>query len=98
MLRIIYSRTDSLHRWTLCGKLAGPWVQELRACWEQARVDASALVAIVDLSDVTFIDESGARLLSEMRKAGVEFLAAGVETTHLLQNLNPRGARPIKGC
>jgi len=51
---------------------------------------------VVDLSDVTFIDENGERLLSEMRGAGVEFVASGVETKHLLENLKGRGKRPLR--
>ena len=90
MLRIYYSQ-----QWTLCGQLAGPWVQELRSCWEHAR-RAAGSSAVVDLSDVTFVDEKGERLLAEMRSAGVEFVATGVETKHLLQNLKSRGERPLR--
>jgi hypothetical protein len=55
----------------------------------------------VDLSDVTFIDEEGEKLLFEMRTAGVEFVATGVETKHLLENLKGRGEKPLRrlvGC
>jgi hypothetical protein len=45
---------------------------------------------------VTFIDENGERLLSEMRSAGVEFVATGVETKHLLDNLMGSGERPLR--
>jgi hypothetical protein len=96
MLRIRYSQ-----KWILCGQLAGPWVQELRSCWEHARRIATGSAAVVDLSDVTFIDEDGEKLLSEMRTAGVEFVATGVETKHLLENLKGRGERPLRrmvGC
>jgi hypothetical protein len=91
MLRICYSQ-----QWTLCGQLAGPWVQELRSCWEHARRAAVGSSAVVDLSDVTFVDENGERLLAEMRNAGVEFVATGVETKHLLQNLKSKGERPLR--
>jgi hypothetical protein len=50
----------------------------------------------VDLRDVTFIDEKGEELLSEMRSQGAEFVAAGVETKHLLKNLQARGERPLR--
>ncbi len=96
MLRICYSQ-----QWTLCGQLAGPWVQELRSCWEHARHIVTGAAAKVDLSDVTFIDEEGEKLLFEMRTAGVEFVATGVETKHLLENLKGRGEKPLRrlvGC
>ena len=81
--------------------MAGPWVQEFRSCWERARGIAAASASVVDLSDVTFIDEDGEKLLSEMRTAGVEFLATGVETKHLLENLKGRGEKSMRrlvGC
>jgi hypothetical protein len=96
MLRISYSDAGAGQRWHLCGQLAGPWVGELRSCWQHARQLASRSQAVVDLSDVTFIDEAGERLLSEMRGAGVEFVAAGVETKHLLEGLKGKGARPLR--
>jgi hypothetical protein len=52
----------------------------------------------VDLSDVTFIDESGEKLLSQMRSDGVEFVAAGVDTTHLLTHLKAEGERSLRRC
>ena len=96
MLRISYSETDAGQRWDLCGQLAGPWVDELRACWGHARQIAPRSRAVMNLSDLTFIDEAGEGLLSEMRKAGVEFVAAGVATKHMLENLKGKGERPLR--
>jgi hypothetical protein len=96
MLRITHARTEAGHRWTLCGQLTSPWVAELRACWEQGRQDGVSARTVVDLSEVTFIDESGEKLLSEMGNDGAEFIAAGVETKHLLKNLKGKGERPLR--
>jgi anti-anti-sigma regulatory factor len=96
MLRISYSQGEDGQVWALCGQLTGPWVQELRQCWDRLRGVAEKSSEIVDLSDVTFIDESGEGLLLEMRKAGVKFLAAGVATKHLLENLTAKGERPLR--
>lgn len=96
MLRIFYSDTDRVQRWNLCGQLAGPWVEELRSSWQHAHGLAPLSPGVVDLSDVTFIDEAGEGLLSEMRSAGVEFVAAGVETKDLLANLKSKGERPVR--
>jgi hypothetical protein len=87
MLRISYSDAGKEQRFSLCGRLAGPWVNEFRACWQYARKLAPLSQAVVDLSDVTFIGEDGKSLLSEMKGAGVTFVAAGVETKHLVANL-----------
>ena len=96
MLRITHSRTETEQRWTLCGRLTRPWLTELRACWEHSRQGGANARLIVDLSDVTFIDESGEKLLSELGGEGAEFIAAGVETVHLLKNLKDSGKRPLR--
>jgi hypothetical protein len=96
MLRITYALTETEQRWTLCGQLTGPWVAELRECWESGRQDPARPRTIVDLSDVTFIDESGEKLLLEMRTGGTEFVARGVDTKYLLDNLRAKGERALR--
>jgi anti-anti-sigma regulatory factor len=98
MLRITQAQaqTGTRQRWTLCGQLTGPWVAELRACWERERQAGVNTHTVVDLSDVTFIDESGEKLLSEMRSDGAEFVATGVDTKHMLRNLKTKGERPLR--
>ena len=95
MLRISYSRTNHLDRWTLCGQLAGAWVGELRSCWQHSR-KTPGQDALVDLSEVTFIDESGEKLLAEMRHAGVKFVATGIETKHLIENLKSKAEKTLR--
>jgi hypothetical protein len=80
----------------ICGQLAGPWVQEFRSVWQNTRQPATGLNAIVDLSDVTFIDEEGECLLGEMRSVGVEFIATDVETKYLLENLKATGEKALR--
>jgi hypothetical protein len=87
MLRITNRTTAKEVRWVLSGRLTGPWVGELRSNWCQAREWSRDRKHVVDLSDVTSIDESGEALLAELRGEGVEFLARGVYTRHLLENL-----------
>jgi hypothetical protein len=96
MLRISYKLTDSTQQWILCGQLAGPWVEELRACWSHGRLTEAGAKSVVDLSEVTFIDENGEKLLSEMRSAGVGFVATGVDNKHLLDNLEGRDERALR--
>lgn len=98
MLRITEAQTETEQRWTLCGQLTGPWVEELRASWSHGRQVAGRAHAVVDLTDVTFIDERGEKLLSEIRSGGAEFVAAGVDTKHLLKNLRAKGERPLRRC
>jgi len=87
MLRITQAETETEQRLTLCGRLAGPSVAVLQACWEHDHQSTDTRRRVLDLSDVTFIDESGEKLLAEMRRSGAELVAAGVATRHLLENL-----------
>jgi hypothetical protein len=96
MLRFSYAQSEDGERWNLCGHLAGPWVDELRSFWRRVRDRAPRAKAVVDLRDVTFIDESGEKLLADMQCAGAKFLAAGVEHKHLIANLNCEGERSLR--
>jgi hypothetical protein len=93
MLRVSYSDAANEQRWSLCGRLAGPWVDELRSCWRQARERAPRAHAVVDLKEVVFIDEAGERLLAEMEISGAQLVAAGVENQHVIASL-----RKPAGC
>jgi hypothetical protein len=97
MFRISYSDTAAGQRWSLHGRLAGPWVDELRTCWTYARDRAPLAHAIVDLKEVTFIDQAGETLLAEMRNAGAELIAAGVEHQYLVATLNNHKCPPARG-
>jgi hypothetical protein len=90
MLRICNSETGGYQRWILCGQLAGAWVGALELEWRRQRSESSHLRAVVDLSDVTFIDEAGEGLLRELSNQGAEFVAKGIDTCHILDNLAVR--------
>jgi hypothetical protein len=97
MFRVSYSDTADGQHWSLHGRLAGPWVDELRSCWKYARDLAPLARAIVDLKQVTFIDEAGQALLAEMRSAGAELIATGVEHQHLLAMLDNHTSSTARG-
>jgi len=96
MLRVSYSDTADGQLWNLCGRLAGPWVDELRSCWQQARERSPRARALVDLKEVVFIDEAGERLLAEMETAGAVLVAAGVENKDLIASLRSGASRPLR--
>lgn len=88
MLKITHDEAAYEQRWTLCGQLSGPWVAELRAAWERCRFQGRKNV--VDLSDVTSIDEDGENLLRTMKKNGARFVARGVDMKHILTHLKSK--------
>ena len=96
MLKITNSATVNEDRWTLCGQLAGLGVAELRSNWAEARDQSLGRRRVIDLSDVTLIDESGEELLGELRGEGAELVATGVYTKHLLENLKSNEKRPFR--
>jgi anti-anti-sigma regulatory factor len=87
MLRI----TTSEQKLVLHGQLAGPWVAELKAAWEPS-------LKLVDLTEVTFVDDAGAQVLCAMKDAGVRFVARGVDTKKLLEDLQCKSVPPLRRC
>jgi len=96
MLRFSCCGSGGSERWDLCGELSGPWVDEVRSVWWRIRKQSPRAHAVIDLRNVTFIDEKGERLLIEMQSSGAEFLASGVEHKDLLANLDSQGKRPVR--
>jgi len=90
MLKMSFNKTITEERWTLHGRLAGPWVHELRTCWKVNHRTDERTACIVDLNEVTFIDKSGERLLCMLAKDGAQFNASGIYTKHLVESLNVR--------
>ena len=94
MLRIGYETTASEQRWTLCGQLSGPWVAEWRSIWARRRGESSGKKCVVDLTDVTAIDERGEEMLRRMKEDGAHFVARGVDIRHILSHLRSK-AKPL---
>jgi len=68
------------------GKLAGPWVQALEACWRQAAASSDRPVRIL-LCAVTFIDDRGRDLLAEMYRHGAELVAEGCMNKAIVEEI-----------
>jgi anti-anti-sigma regulatory factor len=72
------------------GKLAGPWVDELKACCERP-VSADRPVKVV-LKAVSFIDAAGKELLAELHRQGAKLVAEGCMTKAIVEEIT-RGGR-----
>ena len=60
----------------LAGRVAGPWLAELRKAWRNLLPSLGSKVFAVDLEDVTFANLEGRRLLHDIhRETGCRFLA-----------------------
>ena len=87
MMRITITEMATEQRWTLEGRLVQPWVSELRASWKNRHRPENGRTCTVDLSQITCIDNSGLRLLRTMSKEGTQFIATGIYTKHVLEQL-----------
>ena len=100
MLKITISETPTERKWVVAGRLVGPWVSELRNTWARTRRSRDKRTYIIDLSDVTFIDKDGERLLRAMSKRGAQFVAHGIYIKHVLEQLKrmSKGQRKDAGA
>lgn len=62
------------------GRLSGAGVATLEDCWRNAARRYPRGKFVVDLSQVTFIDQAGSLLLQLMDRDGVAFLTTGLIT------------------
>ena len=66
MLKVTFTDTPTEQKWILQGRLTDPWVSELWTSWTNARDARQGRRCVVDLNDVTFIDQNGETVLLAM--------------------------------
>jgi hypothetical protein len=93
VLKITINQTPTEERWILQGRLVGPWVDELRTSWKKTHRTHGGTTRVLDLSDVSFIDKAGERLLRTMFKQGAKLVADGMYIKHVLEQLKANGVR-----
>src|SRR5579863_6040977 len=76
MLKITVEKTETSTNFKVEGKLAGPWVVEFERSWEASASDRGQRV-IVDISEVTFVDSEGQKLLARIHREGAKLQARG---------------------
>jgi ABC-type transporter Mla MlaB component len=98
MLKITLTDTPTEQKWILQGRLAEPWVSELWANWTNARDARQGRRCVVDLNDVTFIDQNGETVLLAMMTEDARFVARGVCTKYLLHDLRSKNKNRLRKC
>jgi ABC-type transporter Mla MlaB component len=101
MLRTTILEELTEQRWTLQGRLSGPWVAHLKSNWQKSSCKSGKRKCVVDLSGVTFVDLEGERVIATMMNDGAEVIASGVYTKHVLEMLERRRQRwihKLMGC
>ena len=87
MLKITITETPQELRWILQGRLAEPWVTEVKASWKEARRNREGHHCVVDLTNVTCVGKGGEELLQSMSNEGAQFIASGFYIKDVLQEL-----------
>jgi hypothetical protein len=67
------------------GRLAGPWVDELRDCWQRARRDGAPIT--VALTQVSYVDNAGKSILTDMHRQGAELVAEGCMVKAMIEEI-----------
>jgi hypothetical protein len=87
VLKITITETPEEMRWVLQGRLAEPWVTEVKASWTEVRRTHEGCHCVVDLTDITCIGKGGEELLRSMFNEGAQFIASGFYIKNVLEEL-----------
>lgn len=87
MLKITTVETPGECLLVVSGKVAEPWLPELKKAWESARSSLGNGRLVLDLRDVTTISSEGEAALMQMMNEGAQFLCRGVLVTHVMEKL-----------
>jgi hypothetical protein len=90
MFRITVVESPSEEKWILQGQLTGDFASELSANWRISQERCPDRQRVIDLSDVTLIDKDGEVVLLKMIYQKAKFVATGLYTRHLLEELQAR--------
>jgi anti-anti-sigma regulatory factor len=77
MLRITVRDNSEFLTFQVEGTLAEPLVQELERCWQATHPRGPDRAVQIDLRGVTYVDDSGKKLLADLHAQGATFVCAG---------------------
>ncbi len=69
------------------GKLAHEWVDEARNAWVAMSEANGKTEIVLDLLNVSFVDEAGYELLTDIRRAGAELMGSGPLMSALIDEI-----------
>ncbi|HVA71525.1 MAG TPA: TolC family protein [Candidatus Limnocylindrales bacterium] len=98
MMKVTIEREGTRTRLRVEGKISGPWVDELRRCWESLPVESPEHPIAIELADVSYIDDAGKVLITQMVQAGAEIWAQGCSTAAIVKSIRPGAQRERSGA
>lgn len=90
ILRIATQRAGNVEKWVLFGSLSGRMAEEVAVSWKNTRCERNGRECVIDLTEVTSVDERGEQVLMEMMRKGVRFVVRGLYLRTLLETLGER--------
>jgi hypothetical protein len=90
MLRISTIDTPSQRRLVVEGKLTSPWTMELRTACDKAKTSLEGRNLVVDLKNMTVVNQEGEDLLTDLMNQGIRFRCCGLFARLLLRKLSER--------
>ena len=90
MFKISIVETRRQRRLVLEGRLIPPWTSEVESAWRNAGQQLQGRKLVIDLTNVTFINSDGERILFELMREGAKFSRGDVLTKHVLKQLAQR--------
>ena len=87
MLRITISSDELTICFRLEGKVVGLWAEEVEQVWSSTQERRQGKICLVDLSDVSFVDEAGRKALAHCHAEGAQFKASGPLTSYLVESI-----------
>ncbi len=98
MLKINTRIEAGVMTFELEGKLAGPWEKELELYWWRSAASTQRIYPVrVDLSSVTFIDETGKELLRKMYQKGAKLVATGCLNKCIVEGIMQSEEKQVEG-
>lgn len=85
VIRITAQHESTATRLFLEGKLSGPCVEELDKCWQTSALRGDPL--LIDLTNVSFVDEHGKDLLARMYNKGTKLFSTSLMTKCLIEQI-----------
>ncbi|HEY3382145.1 MAG TPA: hypothetical protein VGK32_10285 [Vicinamibacterales bacterium] len=94
MLRIVTEHHGDACTLSLHGRLADEWVGLVDRHWRSMLETIPAANVTVSLSDVSFVDTEGERLLEWMWRQGSRLEASGCRNRHVIETIRARREPP----
>jgi hypothetical protein len=98
MFKISITDTPSQRKLVVEGKLSGPWVDELRTTWTEARAGLEGRKLVIDVSALTVISHEGECAIFDLMEQGARFSCAGILTRHVLKRLARQCHGKLRGA